>query len=327
MASCFPFDCWCNWQRSGRRSRTWTPNHGVYATISYASPDGQTQNASERRKFVANGRYEKHSLEKDGFALMGIPLEKTEGHDLFDYLEASRVLYPLAEAVLREAFPSSTKVLVFDHIARHNARYEKEKALGEVTRMLASSYAYSVHGDYTVRSGFTRLESLMKPHEDPERIEQVLKQRFAFVNVWVPLKPVERDPLGMIEWTTQRPEDVLSIKLIYPHRTAEIYRVLPSDLHRWVYYPDMMPGECLVFKVFDSANDGRARFSLHAAFQDPNSKPDAPSRESIEMRCVVFFDALPEAFGASFVAPHLLPGTNCVMTPERVPVTLPSHEW
>lgn len=32
--------------------------------------------------------------------------------------------------------------------------------------MLASSYAFSVHGDYTVRSGFTRLESLMKAHEE-----------------------------------------------------------------------------------------------------------------------------------------------------------------
>ena len=36
----------------------------------------------------------------------------------------------------------------------------------KVTRMLASSYAFSVHGDYTVRSGFTRLESLMKAHEE-----------------------------------------------------------------------------------------------------------------------------------------------------------------
>ena len=38
--------------------------------------------------------------------------------------------------------------------------------LTKVTRMLASSYAFSVHGDYTVRSGFTRLESLMKAHEE-----------------------------------------------------------------------------------------------------------------------------------------------------------------
>ena len=38
MASCFP-ECW------PRRSQKWSPNHGVYATIAYASEDGQTQNA------------------------------------------------------------------------------------------------------------------------------------------------------------------------------------------------------------------------------------------------------------------------------------------
>lgn len=36
----------------------------------------------------------------------------------------------------------------------------------EVTKMLASGPAFSVHGDYTVRSGFTRLQSLLKAHEE-----------------------------------------------------------------------------------------------------------------------------------------------------------------
>ena len=44
------------------------------------------------------------------------------------------------------------------------------------------------------------------------------------------------------------------------------------------------------------------------------------------MRCVIFFDTLPKGFGDSFVAPHLLPGTNCIMNPERMPVSAPSNE-
>jgi len=28
-------------------------------------------------------------------------------------------------------------------------------------------------------------------------------------------------------------------------------------------------------------------FVLHSAFKDPSSKPDAPDRESIEVRCIV----------------------------------------
>mmetsp|Transcript_30751 Transcript_30751/g.57617 ORF Transcript_30751/g.57617 Transcript_30751/m.57617 type:complete len:321 (+) Transcript_30751:22-984(+) len=300
---------------------------GVSASISYASEDGQYKDEGKRTHFVTNGRYHCHDLDTHGFTLMRLPFHKTEGHDLYNYLVCSKVLYPLAEDVLRRAFPSCTKVLPFDHIARNDSRYAKEAAAGEVTKMLASGPAFAVHGDYTVRSGFSRARSLLEAYEDAGRIEAAIQQRFAFVNVWVPLKKVERDPLGMIEWSSQRPQDVVSVKFIYPHRTGETYRVVPSDKHRWVYYPDMVPGECLVFKVFDSAMDGRARFSLHAAFQDPSCNPDAASRESIEMRCVVFFGDLPPDFAETFVAPHLLPGTDCCMNPTRIPVTAPGDEW
>ena len=47
-----------------------------------------------------------------------------------------------------------------------------------------------------------------------DRIAGALQQRFAFVNVWVPLVKVEKDPLGLIEWSSQRPQDVVSIKLL-----------------------------------------------------------------------------------------------------------------
>ncbi|CAE6969531.1 SLC6A5 [Symbiodinium natans] len=161
---------------------------GVHATISYASEDGQYKDDGKRTRFVANGRYRCHNLESHGFAMMRVALEKTQGHDLYNYLEASKVLYPVAEDVLRRAFPSSTKVLVFDHIARNGARYAEEQKTGEATKMLSSSYAFAVHGDYTVRSGFSRARSLLEPHEAGGRIEAAIQQRFAFVNVWVPLK-------------------------------------------------------------------------------------------------------------------------------------------
>lgn len=67
----------------------------------------------------------------------------------------------------------------------------------------------------------------------------------------------------------------------------------------------MAPGECLVFKVFDSAQDpGRARLVLHSSFQDPTSPPDAPPRESIEFRSVVLFGDLPTNFADTYVALH-----------------------
>ena len=47
--------------------------------------------------------------------------------------------------------------------------------------------------------------------------------------------------------------------------------------------------EALVFKVFDSETDGRARFTAHSAFDDPNTPADAQARESIEVRTLAFF--------------------------------------
>jgi len=50
----------------------------------------------------------------------------------------------------------------------------------------------------------------------------------------------------------------------------------------------MEPDEVLLLKCYDSKVDGRARFAPHSAFLDPNRPPDAPPRESIELRTLVF---------------------------------------
>ena len=58
---------------------------------------------------------------------------------------------------------------------------------------------------------------------------------------------------------------------------------------RWYYFPWMQADEALLFKTFDSETDGRARFTIHTSFEDPDAPADAPPRESIETRCLVFF--------------------------------------
>ena len=46
--------------------------------------------------------------------------------------------------------------------------------------------------------------------------------------------------------------------------------------------------EALVFKTFDSETDGRARFRIHTSFVIPGVGGEAPARESIETRCLLF---------------------------------------
>jgi hypothetical protein len=50
----------------------------------------------------------------------------------------------------------------------------------------------------------------------------------------------------------------------------------------------MRPDEALLLKCYDSETDGRARFAPHSAFIDPSAPADAPARESIELRALVF---------------------------------------
>jgi hypothetical protein len=47
--------------------------------------------------------------------------------------------------------------------------------------------------------------------------------------------------------------------------------------------------EALVFKTYESRQDGVARWTAHTAFDDPTSPPNARPRESIEIRTLAFF--------------------------------------
>jgi hypothetical protein len=50
----------------------------------------------------------------------------------------------------------------------------------------------------------------------------------------------------------------------------------------------MRTDEALLLKCFDTRTDGTARFAPHTAFVDPTTPADAPPRESIEVRTLVF---------------------------------------
>ena len=84
-------------------------------------------------------------------------------------------------------------------------------------------------------------------------------------------------------------KDLLISERRYPDRVGQTYQIAHNPNHEWYYFPRMIRNEALVFKVFDTATDGRARFTAHSAFVDPQSPPDAPPRESIETRTIAFF--------------------------------------
>jgi hypothetical protein len=221
-------------------------------------------------------RVNEFSLDKEGFALKPF----TERFDQFDDDESIKKTFYAQVVAFVKQHTGAVRVEVFDHTIRK--RLPADLKLQTTVQRPA---VLLVHSDYTVASGPQRVRDIV-----PDDAEQLLQRRVAFYNVWKPLyRRVEELPLAMCDASSHVPDDMLRMDLKYRERTGEIYVMRYSPAHRWSYFPQMEANQALMLKTYDSATDGRARFMGHTAFEDPTSAPDAPKRESIEVRTMAFF--------------------------------------
>jgi hypothetical protein len=100
---------------------------------------------------------------------------------------------------------------------------------------------------------------------------------------------VQEKPLAMCDAGSTAAEDFLTLKMHYRDREGEIFVLRHSPQHHWWYFPQMTPSQVVLLKTYDSETDGRARFLGHSAFEHADTAPDAPRRESIEIRTMAFF--------------------------------------
>lgn len=92
----------------------------------------------------------------------------------------------------------------------------------------------------------------------------------------------------MADWRTLNVKnDLVSSRLIYPDYVGTTYSVKYNPDLQWYYLSSQTPDEVTLIKCFDSETD-RARLTPHSAFLDATSPKDAPHRQSIEVRCLVF---------------------------------------
>lgn len=214
------------------------------------------------------------SLERNGLMLVD---HATKVRDFYDTTELTTVYYPEIIELVKQSTGAS-RVVVFDHTLRNASQ---DASLSRNVRTPVTG----VHNDYTEWSAPKRVRDLMG-----DEAEALLARRFAIVQVWRPIVgPVESDPLALVDGATLAFDDFFISERRYPDRVGQTYRVKYNPNHRWFYVPSMRREEALVFTVFDSARDGRVRFSAHSAFKDPTSPPNARPRESIEIRTLAFF--------------------------------------
>jgi hypothetical protein len=247
---------------------TYDPGEGVAQSNAAYAP---------RRVKVHNARpiAERLSLDVEGFALAR---RRSSVEDFDDEALVSSLGHAEAARLVGDA-TGAERVVVFDHTIRRRISGTADRTPGA-----ARQPAIRVHDDYTEASGPQRVRDVMG-----EDAEALLGRRFAFVNVWRPIRHPAIDwPLALCDVRSVPDADLVAMDLIYRDRRGEIYGATWSPGHRWFYFPAMQLDEAVLIKCYDS--DPRvARFTLHTGFEDPTTPADAPPRESIEFRTIAFF--------------------------------------
>ncbi|KAI1391108.1 uncharacterized protein F4822DRAFT_395546 [Hypoxylon trugodes] len=264
---------------------------------------------AEKKRSVHNlrGHENEFSTDISGFAVYKEPANEK----LFTDDAAVRgSYYQEVEDLLKKHIPGIKRVVVFDHTIR---RRNPEAARAPVQQ---------VHVDQSPAAA----EARVRRHLPADEAEELLKGRFQIINVWRPIENAASDfPLAVIDWRTTKPEDFVPVDLFYPKRAdfakdnddrgkearadestwystegyevrGETMSVAPSEGHKFYYQKDMTPEEVLLLKCYDSwgegqpqGKDGIAVRTPHTAFIDPQTPKEAPWRQSIEVRCLVFY--------------------------------------
>lgn len=264
----------------------------------------------EHKRSVSNlrGREAEFTTDNSGFAIYHEPARE---RSFRDDAAVRNGYYGEVEALLRKKIPGIKRVFIFDHTIRRRTPDSPRAPVQQV------------HVDQTPGAAKVRVRRHLA-HDDAE---ELLKGRYQIINVWRPIEnPAADFPLAVIDWRTTHPADFVPVDLLYPQRAysvmddddrgkevrpdesawystegyevrGETMAVTPNPQHKFYYQKDMTPDEVLLLKCYDSFGEGQplgkqgvAVRTPHTAFVDPNTPQDAPGRQSIEVRCLVFYD-------------------------------------
>jgi hypothetical protein len=230
--------------------------------------------------------------------------------------------YPEVEELLRRKLRDGNKirhVVIFDHTIR---RKDPNAPRQPVYRLHVDQTPRSAEA--RVRRHAGKALGLSE-----EEVEGLLKRRWQLINVWRSIgeQPVRDAPLTVVDFrTVNREKDLVAVNLLYPVRPkdgdddddrgkevlpdleklqstegyevkGETYAVQPNEEHKFYYLDEMTPEEVMFIKCFDSWGEdqpggkkGIAGLTPHTAFLDEMAPEGTKPRESIEVRCLVFYD-------------------------------------
>lgn len=245
--------------------------------LRHAPPDSSAQPITEKHAVSIHDvrpLLSDLSLDVNGFVVINAPIMAADPRDNAAIVDG----YYAACAAAVKAYTGAKRVHAFDHNVRN-------KELAAEPDSGISTPVRFAHNDYTEQSAPQRVRDLFGAEADT-----LLARRYLFINLWRPLRqPVMDVPLAVCDAGSLGLADFVATSLRYAEREGQVYSLRHNPAQRWCYVSQMRPDEAFLLKCFDSAEDGRARYTAHGAFRDPEAAPDVPTRMSIEVRTIAFF--------------------------------------
>lgn len=219
------------------------------------------------------------TIEKEGFELLTID---TAVDDLNDDEAIETQYYPEIERILSKRFGAS-RVAIFDATRRSDDGSGADNPDGK------RGPATRVHVDYTPKSGPQRLKDTIGEEEGARVLAS--GARVIQVNVWRPITgPVRRTPLALADASSIAKKELIATDQVFPDRVGEIFQLAYGAGQRWYYASEMRRDEIFLIAGWDSADPTGSHYAPHGAFELPGTAPDAPPRESIEVRTFVIIE-------------------------------------
>ncbi|CZT23694.1 uncharacterized protein RCC_09408 [Ramularia collo-cygni] len=235
---------------------------------------------------VSNCRDAKESFTLDDHAFTFVDDEEGSRPELLqsvrdiDTETIERDYYASVEEVVKRA-TGAEKVVIFNHSIR-----KRDPDEGFFGRPGKQQPGRTVHCDQTPKGALRRARQY-----GGENVEELLKGRFRIINVWRPINaPVDDWPLATMDGSSLEDENLHATDL-WKRQWEEMgstYNISHNKNQKWYYLGGQRPDEALLIKIYDNKSDVAAKLCPHCAFEHPETKPDAPRRESIEVRCLVF---------------------------------------
>ncbi len=150
------------------------------------------------------------------------------------------------------------------------------------------AYSRYVHCDYPMHPSPGREQKLLESCGSA-LADEIATRDYAWFNVWEAIeRPAMQNQLCVMDGATLNLEDVKEYYFDADPKRGYASLPLQHAAHHFYYFPNMVPGEAIIFKQFDS-RDGHPMVCPHTSFFDAGVGEDPLGRRSVEYRALCVF--------------------------------------